>query len=180
VEPVRSDVGRGDPQAARSPLIILELAVAPGRGIRENQWRDTLSLACRGSQRRGARGLRHQAPGSQGCAEVSETGAEAIWSAKDRRDGPASVVWGCDEGHRHRGASGMWALAQQPGRKLTSAVPTKRGRDGEIQGHRDLTEICRHSRLDPQPLPSGPPPQPPRHLQAKRAVALAEWRKLAA
>jgi transposase-like protein len=30
MEPVRSDVRRGDPQAARSRSIILELALAPG------------------------------------------------------------------------------------------------------------------------------------------------------
>jgi hypothetical protein len=30
VEPIWSDVRRGDPQAARSPSIVLELALAPG------------------------------------------------------------------------------------------------------------------------------------------------------
>jgi hypothetical protein len=45
VEPVRSDVRRGDPQAAGSKLIILELALAPGRGVCPDQRRDALSLA---------------------------------------------------------------------------------------------------------------------------------------
>jgi hypothetical protein len=45
VEPVRSDVRRGDPQAAGSKPIILELALAPGRGVCPDQWRDALSLA---------------------------------------------------------------------------------------------------------------------------------------
>jgi transposase-like protein len=73
----------------------------------------------------------------------------------------------CDEGHRHRGASAMWTLAQQPGRELTPAVPTKRGRDGQIQGHQDAAEVCLRSRLDPQPLSPEPSPQPPQHLQAE-------------
>jgi len=45
VEPVWPDVRCGDPQAAGLPSIILEQALAPGRGVRESQWRDTLSLA---------------------------------------------------------------------------------------------------------------------------------------
>jgi hypothetical protein len=38
---------------------------------------------------------------------------------------------------------------------------------GEIQKHQDVPEICRCSRLGPKPLSSGPPPQPPYHLQAE-------------
>ncbi len=46
VEPVWSDVRRGDPEAARSSSVVLGLALARERGLRQDQWRDTLSLAC--------------------------------------------------------------------------------------------------------------------------------------
>jgi hypothetical protein len=36
---------RGDPQAAGSKPIIVELALAPGRGACPDRWRDSLSLA---------------------------------------------------------------------------------------------------------------------------------------
>jgi len=39
-------------------------------------------------------------------------------------------------------------------------------RNGEIQGHQNPAEVCLRPCLDPQPLQSGPPPQPPRYLQA--------------
>jgi hypothetical protein len=45
VEPVRSYVRRGDPQAAGSKPIMLELGLAPGRGVCPDQWQDALSLA---------------------------------------------------------------------------------------------------------------------------------------
>jgi hypothetical protein len=47
VEPVRSNVRRGDPQAAGSKPIILELALALGQGLCADQWRDPLPLASR-------------------------------------------------------------------------------------------------------------------------------------
>jgi Eukaryotic DNA topoisomerase I, catalytic core len=43
VEPVRSDVRRGDSQAALSPSIILERALAPGWGVRENQYLEEIT-----------------------------------------------------------------------------------------------------------------------------------------
>ena len=63
------------------------------------------------------------------------------------------------------------------GRKLTSAVPTKRGCDGQIQGHQQKfaavhASIHNHFHQD-------------RHLNRRnifkqnRSVALAEWRRLA-
>jgi hypothetical protein len=45
VEPVRSDVRRGDPQTARSEPVVFPLALTPGRGVRPDQWQDALSLA---------------------------------------------------------------------------------------------------------------------------------------
>src|SRR5680860_566430 len=72
------------------------------------------------------------------------------------------------------------SLAQQPGRKLPSAVPATRGCYGEVQGHQNPAEICRRARLDPQPLQSRPSPQRPPYLQTERSAALADWRQLAA
>ena len=71
-------------------------------------------------------------------------------------------------------------MAQQPSRELSPAVSTTGGRDGEIQRHQEPAEVCSGSRLDTQPL------KPDRHLNRRdifkhnRAVALAEWRELAA
>ena len=58
-------------------------------------------------------------------------------------------------------------MAQQPGRKFTPAIPATRGSDGQIQGGEDSAKVRRRPRLDPQPLQSGTPSQPPRSLQAK-------------
>ncbi len=45
MEPVWSDVRRGDPEATRSSFIVFPMAMAPRRGLREDQRRDALSLA---------------------------------------------------------------------------------------------------------------------------------------
>src|SRR5665809_1632 len=42
VEPVRSAVCSGDPEASDSPSFALELALAPGRSVRADQWGDAL------------------------------------------------------------------------------------------------------------------------------------------
>jgi len=68
----------------------------------------------------------HETPGSQGCAKIPEAYDEALWPAWTDRDGPSSVLPGRDEIHRNRDASGMRSLAQQPGRKFTSAIPPAR------------------------------------------------------
>jgi hypothetical protein len=73
---------------------------------------ETPSLARRGSRRRGARGVCYKAAGSQGCAEVSETGDQALWPASHYRDGPALIVRCRDEGDWNPEASGMWAFTQ--------------------------------------------------------------------
>jgi transposase-like protein len=46
-KPFRSDVRRGDQETARSSLLVFELALAPGRGVREDQWGDALPVTCR-------------------------------------------------------------------------------------------------------------------------------------
>ena len=54
VEPVRSDVCGRDQEATPSSSVVFAMALAPGRGVRQDQWRDALSLACGRSRRRGA------------------------------------------------------------------------------------------------------------------------------
>src|SRR5665648_1092258 len=46
VESLRSNVRQRDQKTSYSDSIIFALALAPGRGLRQDQWRDTLSLAC--------------------------------------------------------------------------------------------------------------------------------------
>src|SRR5665811_1534205 len=54
VESLRSDVRQRDQKTSYSGSIILALALAPGRGFHQDQWRDTLSLACGRPRRRSA------------------------------------------------------------------------------------------------------------------------------
>ena len=35
-----------DQEATPSSLVVFAMALAPGRGVRQDQWRDALSLAC--------------------------------------------------------------------------------------------------------------------------------------
>jgi len=42
-----SAVCSGDPEASDSSSLALELALAPGRSVRADQWGDALSVACR-------------------------------------------------------------------------------------------------------------------------------------
>ena len=57
--------------------------------------------------------LRHKAPGSQGCAEVSEACNEALRPARSNRDGPAPFVRRRDERDWGRGSSALRSVAQQ-------------------------------------------------------------------
>jgi len=50
---------------------------------------------------------------------------------------------------------------------IPPAVPMTRTSDGEVQGHQDPAEICRRSRISPQPLQPRPPSQLPRYLQTE-------------
>ncbi len=94
-------------------------------------------------------------------------------------NGPASVLRRRDERDWHPGASGLWKMARQSSREFTSAVPTTRGRDGQVQGHQGPTEIRCRPRLDPQPLQPRPPPNHRDIFKQNRSAALAEWRQLA-
>ena len=48
------DVCGRDQEATSSSSVVFAMALAPGRGIRQDQWRDAVSLACGRSRRRGA------------------------------------------------------------------------------------------------------------------------------
>ncbi len=56
-----------------------------GRGLREDQRGDALSVAGGGSRRRGAGSLCDAAPGSQAYTGVSEAGDEAPWPTEGHR-----------------------------------------------------------------------------------------------
>jgi putative transposase len=75
----------------------------------------------------------------------------------------------------------MWALAQQPGRKLTSAV--FRRKEGAMAKFRDLRTLQKFAAVHASNHNHFPQD---RHLnrrdvfKQKRSVGLAEWRQLAA
>ena len=147
--------------------IVFTLALALGRGVRQDQWRDALPLACGRSRRRGPRSFCHKTPGSHGCVEVFEACDETLWPAQGNRDGPASILRRRAKVHWDCGASGVRSLAQQPGRKFSPTIPTTRTSDGEIQGIENSPKVRRCPCLDPQSFQPRPSPQQPRHLQTK-------------
>ena len=85
--------------------------------------------------------------------------------AKSHRDGPTTFLRCRNESYWGRGSSALRSLAQQPGRKLTSALPATRTSNGEIQEFEIASEIRFDPRLDPQPLQPPTPSQSPRHFQ---------------
>ena len=70
--------------------------------------------------------------------------------------------------YRRRATPGVWSLAQQSSRKFPSALSTTRRGDGGASG---TSRPCRSSPPFTPPIHNhfnhGPPPQPPRHLQAE-------------
>jgi len=84
--------------------------------------------------------------------EVSETNDEMLRPAVVDRDGPSSLIRCGDESDQKSGVSGMWAMAQEPGQKLTPAIPAARGFDGQVQGYQDPAEIRSRSHLHSQPF----------------------------
>jgi hypothetical protein len=121
VKPVRPDVRRGYPESAETSLFVFELALAPGRGIREDQWRNTLPLA-RSIMKARCWKFCDKTAKSQGGARISEVRDETVRSAEGDRDGPPSILARSNECDRKCGRSGMLPLARQPGRKFTLAV----------------------------------------------------------
>ena len=75
------------------------------------------------------------------------------------------VIPGCDEGDRQCGRPDLRSLAEQPGGKLTSALPTTGRGNGAVQRHQYLAEILLRPCLDLQPFQPPTPSQPPRYFQ---------------
>ena len=179
VEPVRSDVCGRDQEATPSSSVVFAMALAPGRGIRQDQWRDALSLACGRSRRRGAWGFRDEAPGSQGCAEIPEACDEALRPTVINCNRPASVIpIGNEIGN---------AADQECGRRLNNRAENShqpfRRRERAMQRFRAVRTLQKfaaahasiHNHFNHD-----------RHLNHRdifkqnRSAALAEWRQLAA
>ena len=121
------------------------MVMASGRSVRADQWRDALPVEGRGSRGRSAGSFRHETPGSRGSPQVYEANVEALRQAKGHRDGQASLISSRHEDHRKCRIPGVRSVAQQSGRKFTSAVPATRASDGQIQKRKVAAEI----RLDP-------------------------------
>ena len=178
VEPVRSDVRRGDPETARSKPFVFSLALAPGRGLREDQWRNSLSVAGCRSRRRSAGILCHQTSPPQGCTGFSEESDEAVWSAKGHRHRSSSIISGCDGslGNARRQEIGRWLN----NRGENSHLPFRRREYSMQRFCREKTlqklvsvhsEVCNHFNHE-------------RHLgsrddfKGRREATLVEWQQL--
>ena len=146
------------------------MALAPGRGVREDQRRDPLPLAGGRSRRRGARSLRHQAPGSQGSPQVSEADDETLRPASDNRDRPPSLLPSCNEDHWKCGIPGVPTLTQQSGGELTPASPATRAKTSAVQITRIRSTLsfrpCRRLQHLQPAAPSHLPPHAA-HLQSR-------------
>jgi len=105
----------------------------------------------------------HKETRSQRCAEILEESNEATRPAGNNCHGLSSLVRCGDERHRKCATPTDRPLAEQSGRKLTSAISTTRTRDGEVQTRRITSEVCLDPLFNPQSCQSGtPPPQTPR------------------
>ena len=78
-----------------------------------------------------------------------------------------SILLRGDERHRKCRTPEDRALAQQSGREFTSAIPTTRTSDGEIQECKVASELCLDPRFSPQSLLPGTSFIQPRKLQTQ-------------
>jgi len=125
VEPLRTDVRRGDPQEARpghAPAHPLE--VASGRGLRPDQWRDALHLAGDRPRGRSPGILRHQGARQGRSPDVHQEGSEAARSTEGDRHRWPTLVQGSLERDRRRRATGGRPLDEQSRREQPPALPT--------------------------------------------------------
>jgi hypothetical protein len=99
--------------------------------------------------------------------EVSAQSDETIRPSGRHRDGPASILLRGDEDSRKCRPPGDRALAQQSGREFTSAIPTTRASDGELQDRKVIAEIRFDPRLNPQSPQSRTSPLHSRNLQTQ-------------
>ena len=110
---------------------------------------------------------RDHPPDGHDVCPLSAESDETIWPSGDHRDRQASVLSCGDESHRECRPPGDRVLAQQSGREFTSAIPTTRTSDGEIQECKVASEVCLDPRFSPQSLLPGTSFLQPRKLQTQ-------------
>jgi len=153
-----------------------------------DQRRDTLSVARRRSRGRGARGFRHETPGSQGGSEVFEALDETFLKRSMKRYGrPRKIV--TDRLRSYRSPMKVIGIASDQicGRWLNNRAENShqpfRRREGAMAKFRDIKTLQKfasvhasiHNHFNHD-----------RHLNRRdifkqnRAAALAEWCQLAA
>ena len=142
MEPVQPNVRSRDTETSGSSPRIFKPALAPRRGLREDQWRNSLSVAGCRSRRRSAGILCHQTSRPQGCTGFSEESDEAVWSAKGHRHRSSSIISGCDGSIGKRKAPGDRLMAKQPRGKFSPAFSTKRVFNATLSPREDPSEIC--------------------------------------
>ena len=158
-----------------------QLALAPGRGVREDQRRTALPLAGRRSRRRSARKLRDEDPGQEGCVEIPQEIPEAARSRRRDRDRPAARP---TERHCASSASaigsrhGRWANnraenSHQPFRRRERAMLRFR-RMRSLQKFASVHASVHNHFNQERSLYSRT------NFKSNRAAALAEWRGLCA
>ena len=116
--------------------------MASGRDLREDQWRNSLSVAGCRSRRRSAGILCHRTSRPQGCTGFSKESNEAEWSAKGNRHRSSSIISGCDVSIGKRKAPGDRSMAKQPRGKFSPAFLTKRVFNATLSPREDPSEIC--------------------------------------
>ena len=158
---------RGDPKKTGSaPSRSFELAMALGRSVRKNQWRNPLSLAGCGSRRRSVGKLRYEAPRSKSSIEIPQKNNETIWSATCHRDRSTAVLRCRDEGYWQCRSPGNRSLEKQSRREFPLAVSRKRASHAALQTNANIAEVRLRPLFDPQSFQPGTPPLQPRKLQA--------------
>ena len=122
------------------------MVMASGRSVRADQWRRRTT--CGGPWITRAKCWKFSSRNGRDRAaalKFYEANVEALRQAKGHRDGQASLISSRHEDHRKCRIPGVRSVAQQSGRKFTSAVPATRASDGQIQKRKVAAEI----RLDP-------------------------------
>lgn len=111
------------------------LEEAPQRGVRKDQWRAPLYVACGGSRRRSPGKLSVEEAGQICGFGIPQEGSEASWEGREDRHGRPLLLTRRGAGTGQRGAAGDGQAPQQPGRELTLAIPTTRVSDETISSH---------------------------------------------
>ena len=143
------------------------MALASGRGVREDQWRDHYLWRAVDHEGEVLEVFATKRRDRRAALKFLKRAMKRYGRPMDDRDGPSSVLRCRDEGPWKCGRQecGRWLNnraenSHQPFRRRERAM-------AKFRDVKDPAEVCRRPRLDPQSLQSGPPPQPPRHLQAE-------------